>query len=148
MIPDLDACRVGWELIDFAATAYWGGKRAVVVQFSRGCPHPCNYCGQRGFWTRWRHRDPKKFAAEIAWLHREHGVEVFNFADENPTASRKAWRAFLEALIAEDVHVTLVGSTRAGDIVRDADILHLYKQAGCRALPARDGEHRRGHACS
>jgi len=46
------------------------------MQFSRGCPHPCNYCGQRGFWTRFRHRDPKKFAAEIAWLHRVHGVEV------------------------------------------------------------------------
>jgi anaerobic magnesium-protoporphyrin IX monomethyl ester cyclase len=130
VIADLDSCRVGWELIDHARYSYWGGKRAVVVQFSRGCPHLCNYCGQRGFWTRWRHRDPKKFAAEIARLHRAHGVEVINFADENPTVSRKAWREFLEALIAEKVELTLVGSTRADDIVRDADILHLYKQAG------------------
>lgn len=130
VITDLDSYRVGWELIDHARYTYWGGKRAVVIQFSRGCPHLCNYCGQRGFWTRWRHRDPVKLAAEIARLHREHGVEVFNFADENPSAGRKAWRAFLEALIAERVEVTLVGSTRADDIVRDADILHLYKQAG------------------
>jgi len=130
VIRDLDAYRVGWELIDHARYSYWGRKRAVVVQFSRGCPHPCNYCGQRGFWTRWRHRDPKRFAAEIARLHREHGVEVFNFADENPTSSRKAWREFCEALIAESVRVILVGSTRAGDIVRDADLLHLYKKAG------------------
>ncbi len=71
-----------------------------------------------------------KFAKELARLHREHGVELINFADELPTGSRKAWKAFLEALIAEDVSLTLVGSTRAGDIVRDADILHLYKQAG------------------
>jgi len=63
-------------------------------------------------------------------LHREHGVELINFADELPTGSRKAWKAFLEALIAEDVNLTLVGSTRASDIVRDADILHLYKKAG------------------
>jgi anaerobic magnesium-protoporphyrin IX monomethyl ester cyclase len=130
LVADLDACRVGWELIDHRRYSYWGGKRAVVVQFSRGCPHLCNYCGQRGFWTRWRHRDPHKFAAEIARLHRVHGVEVINFADENPTVSRKAWRAFLEALIAENVTLTLVGSTRADDIVRDADILHLYKKAG------------------
>jgi anaerobic magnesium-protoporphyrin IX monomethyl ester cyclase len=130
MIRNLDDFRVGWELIDHARYSYWGNKRAVVMQFSRGCPHLCNYCGQRGFWTRWRHRDPKKFAAEIAWLHRMHGVEVINFADENPTASRKAWKAFLEALIAENVELTLVGSTRADDIVRDADILHLYKKAG------------------
>jgi anaerobic magnesium-protoporphyrin IX monomethyl ester cyclase len=63
-------------------------------------------------------------------LHREHGVEVFNFADENPSASKKAWQAFLEAVIAENIKVTLVASTRAGDIVRDADILPLYKKAG------------------
>lgn len=130
LIKNLDDYRVGWELIDFSDYSYWGGKRAVVVQFSRGCPYLCNYCGQRGFWTRWRHRDPVKFAKELAWLHHEHGVELVNFADELPTGSKKSWKRFLEALIAEDVNVLLVGSTRAGDIVRDKDHLHLYKQAG------------------
>jgi len=127
---DLDRFRTGWELINHADYSYWGNRRAVVVQFSRGCPHACSYCGQCGFWQRWRHRDPKAFAGEIADLYRREGVEVFNLADENPTASRDAWKAFLEALIEEDVPVTLVGSTRADDIVRDADILHLYKRAG------------------
>ena len=130
MIRDLDAHRIGWELIDFADYSYWGGRRAVIVQFSRGCPHLCTYCGQRGFWTRWRHRDPARLAAEIAWLHREHGVELVNLADENPTTSPKAWRAFLEAMIAEDVPVEIIGSTRADDIVRDAAILPLYRRAG------------------
>jgi anaerobic magnesium-protoporphyrin IX monomethyl ester cyclase len=130
VIRDLDAYRIGWELIDRARYSYWGGLRAVVVQFSRGCPHLCNYCGQRGFWTRWRHRDPVRFAKELARLNREHGVKVINFADENPTVSKKAWCVFLEALIAEDVELILVGSTRADDIVRDADILHLYRKAG------------------
>jgi anaerobic magnesium-protoporphyrin IX monomethyl ester cyclase len=130
VISDLDAYRIGWELIDHSRYTYWGNRRAVVAQFSRGCPHHCCYCGQRAFWRTWRHRDPVKFAAELACLHREHGVEVINFADENPTASRAAWQAFLEALIAENVPLILVGSTRASDIVRDADILHLYKRAG------------------
>lgn len=129
-VQDLDSCRIGWELIDHSRYTYWGDRRAVVVQFSRGCPHACNYCGQRVFWRKWRHRDPVKFAAELARLHREYGVEVINFADENPTASRSAWKAFLEALIAEDVRLILVASTRATDIVRDADILPLYRQAG------------------
>ena len=134
VISDLDAYRVGWELIDHRRYTYWGKRRAVVVQFSRGCPHHCQYCGQRDFWRVWRHRDPVKFAAELARMHREHGVEVINFADENPTASRAAWQAFLEALIAQKVPLILVGSTRASDIVRDADILHLYKQAGVARL--------------
>jgi anaerobic magnesium-protoporphyrin IX monomethyl ester cyclase len=130
MIRNLDDYRIGWELIDHARYSYWGGKRAVVAQFSRGCPHLCSYCGQRGFWTQWRHRDPVKFARELAELHRKYGVELINFADELPTGSRKAWKVFLEALIAEDVPLLLVGSTRASDIVRDRDILHLYKKAG------------------
>jgi len=130
MIQDLDAHRVGWELVDLKRYSYYGGKQAVVIQFSRGCPHLCNYCGQRGFWVRWRHRDPKKFAQEIAWLHRTHGVELFNLADENPTVNKKVWREFCEAMIAENVPITIIGSTRADDIVRDADILHLYRQAG------------------
>ena len=130
MIRDLDANRIGWELIDFDDYSYWGGRKGVILQFSRGCPHLCTYCGQRGFWTKWRHRDPEKFAAEIAWLVREHGVELVNLADENPTSSPKAWRAFLDAMIAENVEVTIIGSTRADDIVRDAGILPLYRKAG------------------
>lgn len=129
-ISDLDAYRVGWELIDTDRYSYWGGRKAVVAQFSRGCPYLCNYCGQRAFWRTWRHRDPVRFAQELAHLYRRYGVEVINFADELPTGSRDAWRAFLEALIAENVNLIIVGSTRASDIVRDADILHLYRKAG------------------
>jgi anaerobic magnesium-protoporphyrin IX monomethyl ester cyclase len=130
IIDDLNALRVPWELIDLKRYQYWGERRAVVVQFSRGCVHGCRYCGQREFWRTWRHRDPVAFARELAWLHRVHGVEVINFADENPTTSREAWRQFLQALIAEQVPLILVGSVRADDIVRDADLLPLYKKAG------------------
>lgn len=130
VIANLDANRIGWELIDHRRYTYYGKRRAVVVQFSRGCPHHCHYCGQHGFWRAWRHRDPVKFAAELARLHREQGVELINFADENPTADRGAWKAFLEAMIAHDVPLIMIGTTRASDIVRDADILHLYKKAG------------------
>jgi anaerobic magnesium-protoporphyrin IX monomethyl ester cyclase len=130
VIANLDANRIGWELIDHRRYTYYGKRRAVVVQFSRGCPHHCHYCGQHGFWRQWRHRDPVKFAAELARLHREQGVELINFADENPTANREAWKAFLEALIPHNVPLIIIGTTRASDIVRDADILHLYKKAG------------------
>lgn len=130
MIEDLDAYRVGWELVDFARYMDYGGRRSVVVQFSRGCPHHCSYCGQRGFWARWRHRDPKLFAAELAWLYRQHGVRHFNLADENPTVNRSAWIQLCEAIIAQNIDISIVGTTRADDIARDADILPLYRKAG------------------
>ena len=133
MIANLNAYRVGWELIDHARYSYYGGLRGVVIQFSRGCPHLCSFCGQRGFWTRWRHRDPVRFAKEIARLHHQHGIKLISLADENPTTSKKIWKAFLEALIAENLpDMTMIGTFRASDIVRDADILHLYRRAGFR----------------
>ncbi|MEZ5899773.1 MAG: magnesium-protoporphyrin IX monomethyl ester anaerobic oxidative cyclase [Hyphomicrobiaceae bacterium] len=130
MIRNLDDYRVGWELIDHARYSYYGGKRGVVVQFSRGCPHLCSYCGQRGYWTRWRHRDPKAFAAELGRLYREHGVTMISFADENPTTSKKVWRELLKEIIAQNCKFTMIATLRASDIVRDADILHLYRKAG------------------
>jgi anaerobic magnesium-protoporphyrin IX monomethyl ester cyclase len=131
MIERLDEHRIGWELIeDWDIYQCWDMGRAAILQFSRGCPHQCTYCGQRGYWTRWRHRTPEKVAAEIAWLYRTHGVRFVDLADENPTTSPRLWRRFLEAMIAEQVPVKLFASLRTTDIVRDADILPLYKAAG------------------
>src|SRR5205085_4090934 len=71
-------------------------------------------------------------ASEAAWLHRTHGVVLFNRADENPTVNRTVWIELCEALIAQGLGdaISIIGSTRADDIVRDADILHLYRKAG------------------
>jgi len=129
-LQDLDGYRIGWELMGKYHYTYWGQRKAVVIQFSRGCPYPCTYCGQSLFWKKWRHRDPQKLADEIAMLKHTYGIEVINFADENPSSNPRAWKAFLEALIAKDLGLILVGSIRADNIVRDADFLHLYKKAG------------------
>jgi len=129
-IENLDDYRVAWELMEGYDYTYWGRKKAVVIQFSRGCPHSCIYCGQSLFWKRWRHRDPQRFADELEMLHKKYGIEAVNFADENMSVHPEAWQEFLEALIAKNLNLILVGSIRTDSIVRDADILHLYKKAG------------------
>lgn len=130
-ISDLNLWRVGWELIeDWDLYQCFGLGRAAIVQFSRGCPHRCSYCGQYQFWSKWRYRDPKAVAAEIAWLHRHHGINFVDLADENPTSSKRLWREFLQALADENVPVRLFATIRATDIVRDADLLGLMKKAG------------------
>ena len=130
IIRNLDQFRIAWELMGNYNYTYWGKKKAVVVQFSRGCPYQCTYCGQSLFWKTWRHRDPQLLADEIEMLHRQYGIEVINFADENPSSNPKPWRQFLEALIAKNLDLILVGSIRADSIVRDAEMLPLYKKAG------------------
>jgi anaerobic magnesium-protoporphyrin IX monomethyl ester cyclase len=128
---DLDQYRVGWELIeDWDQYGCFGLGRAAIVQFSRGCPHRCTYCGQHNFWVRWRHRDPVALADEIAWLHRTHGIRFITLADENPTTLRPVWQRFLEELAARRLPVHFFTTIRATDIVRDADLLPLYRRAG------------------
>ena len=130
IIENPDDFRIGWELMEGYKYTYWGKHKAVVIQFSRGCPHHCTYCGQNLFWKKWRHRNPKLLADEIEMLHKIYGIQVVNFADENPSANQKVWLEFLEALISKNLNLILVGSIRADNIVRDADFLHLYKKAG------------------
>jgi len=130
-IQELDAFPIGWGLIqNWDDYQCFGMGRAAVSQFSRGCPHACTFCGQQEFWQEWRHRDPVKVADEIEWLHRAHGVRFISLADENPTTDRAVWHRFLEELAARDIGVHFFISIRTPDIVRDADILPLYKKAG------------------
>jgi anaerobic magnesium-protoporphyrin IX monomethyl ester cyclase len=130
-IKDLDAFRIGWELIsDWDDYQCFGLGRASIVQFSRGCPHQCTYCGQYGFWVRWRHRDVVRFVDEIEWLHRTHHINFFTLADENPTTLKVQWRHFLEEVSARRLPVHFFATIRASDIVRDADIMPLYRKAG------------------
>ncbi|MBK9461140.1 MAG: cobalamin-dependent protein [Sphingobacteriales bacterium] len=93
-IKNLDDFRIGWELMKGYNYTYWGKRKAVVIQFSRGCPYPCTYCGQSLFWKKWRHRSAQSLADEIEMLHKKYGIIVFNFADENPSSNPKAWREF------------------------------------------------------
>jgi len=128
---DLDRFRVGWELVeDWDRHRCFGLGRAAIVQFSRGCPFRCTYCGQHAFWVKWRHRDPLRLAAEIEWLHRQHGVGFVTLADENPTTLQRPWADFLEALASRRLPVRLFATIRATEIVRDRELLPLYAQAG------------------
>jgi anaerobic magnesium-protoporphyrin IX monomethyl ester cyclase len=100
------------------------------VQFSRGCPHRCTYRGQHGFWVKWRHRTPANLADEIARLHHDYGVKFITLADENPTTLPDLWRSLLEEIRTRDLPVRFFATSRATDIVRDRDILPLYREAG------------------
>jgi anaerobic magnesium-protoporphyrin IX monomethyl ester cyclase len=130
-IEDLDGYRIAWELIhDWDCYHAFGLGRAAVVQFSRGCPHYCTYCGQWMFWKRWRHRSVQSFVDELQWLHEQYNIQFFWLADENPTTLKDVWSSVLQEIAQRHLSIGLCASIRAQDIVRDADILHLYQQAG------------------
>ncbi len=71
-----------------------------------------------------------KLADEIEWLYRTHNVHFLTLADENPTTLRFEWQRFLEEMARRKLPVYFLATIRATDIVRDADILPLYREAG------------------
>lgn len=129
-IANLDQFRPGWELVDWDAYHLFGFGRAAGMQFSRGCTLRCIYCGQWSFWRRWRHRSPQAFVDELEKLVRQYQVGFVWLADENFAADREIAKQVLQELINRQLDLSLNLNMTAADVVRDADLLPLYKQAG------------------
>ncbi len=129
-IQSLDEYRPGWELLDWRLYKMFGFKRAAGLQFSRGCTLTCSYCGQWMFWKKWRHRSPENIAEQLKILKNNYGVDYVWFADENFSADKDTVKRLLELFIESKLDLSLNVNMTAADVVRDADILHLYKAAG------------------
>lgn len=130
-IWDLDRYRVAWELANWSLYKnHHLAGRSAIVQFSRGCPHSCTYCGQWMFWKRWRHRAIERFVDELQYLREKCDVRTVWIADENWGCDRELIRDLLEAIVARKIGINIFCAMRAEDIVRDADRIALYRQAG------------------
>lgn len=135
---DLNEYWPAWNLI-----TDWESYRAPVnneitatIQFSRGCDHRCNFCGQWMFWKRWHARSVESFIEEIEYLNTKCGVTSFFWADENPAQDQTKWINLLNSLkeINDQNKVHHMLNTRVNHIVRDESYLNLYKKAGIFAI--------------
>ena len=129
-IKNLDDYRPGWELVDWPRYSMFGFKSAAGLQFSRGCTLTCTYCGQWMFWKKWRHRSPEDVVKQLKVLANQYGVKIVWFADENFAAERETARRILELIVDADLRLSLNLNMTAADVVRDADLIPLYKRAG------------------
>jgi anaerobic magnesium-protoporphyrin IX monomethyl ester cyclase len=132
-ITDLDTLEVAWHLLDWEDYHYnvepWGRMASVLT--SRGCMMGCAFCSQRLFWRGdWRARKPKNVVDEIRYLVEKHEVEFITLIDAYPTNDRERWEQILDLLIEAKLDVRLLIETRVEDIIRDADILQKYFDAG------------------
>jgi anaerobic magnesium-protoporphyrin IX monomethyl ester cyclase len=132
-IKDLDGIEADWEILDWNKYQYIPlNCRVAIPNMARGCPFTCSFCSQWKFWRDYRVRDPKKVVDEIQRLYEKHDVRFFILADEEPTINRKKFVAFCEELIARGLpeHVQWGINTRVTDILRDEELLPLYRKAG------------------
>jgi anaerobic magnesium-protoporphyrin IX monomethyl ester cyclase len=131
VIRDLDALTPDWSLLEWDKYIYIPlGCRVAVPNFARGCPFTCRFCSQWKFWRKYRTRDPKKFVDEIEVLVRQFKVGFFILADEEPTINRRKFVALCEELIRRDLGVKWGINTRVTDILRDRELLPLFRKAG------------------
>ena len=132
-VKNLDAIEPDWSILEWEKYIYVPlGVRVAIPNMARGCPFTCSFCSQWKFWRDYRIRDPKKVADEIETLVNEHDVGFFILADEEPTIHRKKFVAFCEELIARGLpdRVKWGINTRVTDILRDEELLPLYRKAG------------------
>ena len=130
-VKDLEAIIPDWSVLEWDKYIYIPmNKRVAIPNMARGCPFTCSFCSQWKFWRDYRIRDPKKVVDEIETLVREHDVGFFILADEEPTINRKKFVAFCEELIARDLGILWGINTRVTDILRDEELLPLYRKAG------------------
>ncbi len=132
-IKNLDLLPMAWDLLDWPIYTYRAKHEArlAIVSTSRGCRQNCSFCSQQLFWQRtWRARSAERVVAELELLRDRFGVEVAMLADELPTRDRVRWEKILDLMIARKVGVKLLMETRVDDILRDADIMEKYREAG------------------
>ena len=132
-IHDLDALPMAWDLVEWPIYTYRAKKNArlAIVSSSRGCIEKCSFCSQQLFWSQsWRARSPENFVAELELLRDSYEVKVAMLSDELPTYDRDRWLRILDLMIERNVGVKLLIETRVDDILRDADIMDRYREAG------------------
>jgi anaerobic magnesium-protoporphyrin IX monomethyl ester cyclase len=134
-IADLDQYRVAWELADWSLYSAFGVEGAAAgIQFSRGCPRTCTYCGQWSFWKQWRHRSIRAFAEDIQLLHDSYDVHALWIADENWGDDPDILRQILSELSVRRLNMAIYCSMCASDVARDLPDLALYREAGIRFI--------------
>jgi anaerobic magnesium-protoporphyrin IX monomethyl ester cyclase len=82
------------------------------------------------FWKKWRHRRPDNIIEQLKILANQYDVKIVWFADENFAADREVAKRILEMIVEADLGLSLNLNMTAADVVRDADLIPLYKRAG------------------
>ncbi|HYR97340.1 MAG TPA: radical SAM protein [Candidatus Binatus sp.] len=101
------------------------------VFFSRGCPHPCEYCAVQTYYNRsFRTRAVDDVIADVQEL-RSFGARRLLFLDDNPIARPEDAKELFRRLIPLDVQWV---SQSTINVARDPELLDLVARSGARVL--------------
>jgi radical SAM superfamily enzyme YgiQ (UPF0313 family) len=141
-LTDLDSLPVqDWDSYDpiqihglFEGEAYRMGH----VEFTRGCPYNCSYCGsgsirksylEAGMSGYVRHKSPEKFVEECKHLAEKYDLNLFYFVDGTFTAMSSKTLAKLSKLYKEQVGVPFIALVHPSTI--NDETARLLSEMGC-----------------
>ena len=101
------------------------------VVFSRGCPHPCEYCAVQTYYRRsFRTRPVAEFIEDLHTI-KSLGANRVLFLDDNPIAHPEAAKELFRAMIP----LRLKWASQCTiNIARDPELLDLAARSGCVSL--------------
>lgn len=102
-----------WPVREFEPESMLGQK-AMPLLASRGCARTCSFCSIHTFYRTApgkvvRLRDPAEVVAEMAWLHKDKGISIFLFQDDDFPIFGPVWQRWARNLIAEIHRAGLAG---------------------------------------
>ena len=101
------------------------------VVFSRGCPHPCEYCAVQTYYRRSHRTRPVGDVIEDLRTIKALGANRVLFLDDNPIAHPDAAKELFRAMIPLRLKWA---SQSTINIARDPELLDLAARSGCVSL--------------
>jgi radical SAM superfamily enzyme YgiQ (UPF0313 family) len=101
------------------------------IVFSRGCPHPCDYCAVQTYYERSYRTRPVNDVLEDIRTIKALGANRLLFLDDNPIARPDEAKALFEAMIPLGMKWA---SQSTINIARDPELLDLAARSGCVSL--------------
>ena len=125
-----------YHLIDmrrFSGVAPMGAVPSMVMFGSRGCPGKCTFCNTPIFWgSKCRYRSAKSIVDQIAYLHKEFGIQELFLQDDTFNANWAWAKEIFERIIARGLHKSMVFriDCRANEKMLTEEFLRLASKAG------------------
>ena len=101
------------------------------IFFSRGCPHPCEYCAVQTYYQRSFRTRPVDEVIEDLKIIKSLGANRILFLDDNPIARPEAAKELFRAMIPLKLKWA---SQSTINIARDPELLDLAARSGCVSL--------------
>jgi radical SAM superfamily enzyme YgiQ (UPF0313 family) len=100
---------------------------------SRGCPYPCTFCSVAPVWNLESYsRSPANIVAEMSYLHKEAGVDLFLFQDEFFVSGKRQVMEFCRELRATGLRLEWKAFGRVNLV--DGEMMRAMADCGCLEL--------------